>query len=127
MGVGVARIQARLAKVLVRLQGWNLRLSCGRGTERPQGSGEPPKPDVGEYMDWLAGMDDRELNSTRRYWEIEYGVFREDQARDPHLYAVYEPTKSENLQRIQNILDRLDPAFLNNWLAHIMPVLRKIS
>jgi len=60
------------------------------------------------FKGWLISNDDYFIDRLRIHFEERYAnLMAEGRRRDPHLYAVLKPTRTENIARISNIFRAL--------------------
>lgn len=82
------------------------------------------RSDLDLHWEWLEGQDASFVAGRREKIEAFCGVPVSAQRNDPHLYAVAEPTKQENLLRIAYVLRSLPPWRLRKWVAEMADALR---
>jgi hypothetical protein len=63
------------------------------------------------FLAWLPSNNDYFIDRLRVHFEAKYvNLVTESRQRDPHLYAVLKPTRTENVMRISNIFRALPTA-----------------
>ena len=81
------------------------------------------RSDCGVFWDWLTSNDAEFIASYRWMVEKELGVPDSVRQKDPHLYAVLEPSREENVLRIVYSVRSLEPQQFVAWCAKLREVL----
>ena len=80
--------------------------------EKPSNESKPKstKISINDFCELLnQNKDDERIDDIRKAMEnLDAGFLAVQRRVIPHIYAVYQPNKSENLQRIRNVLCELD-------------------
>jgi hypothetical protein len=71
---------------------------------------ESTKININDFCELLnQNKDDERIDEFRKAFEnLDVGYLATQRRIMPHIYAVYQPNKAENLQRIRNVLCELD-------------------